>query len=93
MVAEILNVDLDELTEKLFVDLDTTQIEYVVNLDNKTNPMIEAGGAIIPIGKDFMVIDGQRISLSGVTVYAPMTSKVYLSSEAVDRLSKNRDIL
>jgi len=87
MVAEALGLDLDRATEHLFVDLDTAGLAYALNLTNSANPHVTTCGdsVVFPIGKDYMLLDGEEMALPGVAVYAPVTGKVYVSSEAIQK--------
>jgi alkaline phosphatase len=88
MVAAAMGFDLNDISLQLFVDLDTTTLEYQVNLNNSRDPFVEFDGAILPIGKNYMVLDSETIMLPGLTVYAPMTGKVYISQVAIGMLQK-----
>lgn len=83
MVADALKVDLEKLTDDLFLDLDSTQLDYQIDLSNDGDRIVRVGDAIIPVGKDLMRWNGEEIRLPGLTIYAPKTNKVYLSREAV----------
>lgn len=88
MVAAAMGVDLKYIAQQLFIDLDTTTLEYQVNLSNSRDPVVEFDGAILPIGKNYMVLDSESVMLPGLTVYAPMTGKVYISQTAIGMLQK-----
>jgi alkaline phosphatase len=88
MVAAAMGVDLQGISHQLFVDLDTTTLEYQVNLNNSRDPVVEFDGAILPIGKDYIVLDSEIVMLPGLTVYAPMTGKVYISQTAIGILQE-----
>ena len=88
MVADALKVDLEQLTDDLFVDLDSTQLDYQVDLSNERDRIVRVGDAVIPVGKDLMRWNGEEIPLPALTIYAPNTNKVYLSREAVRLLAQ-----
>jgi alkaline phosphatase len=50
----------------------------------KNNLVLKINGAEFPIGKDYMIYEGEMIQLPGLTVYAPATEKVYVSKEALE---------
>jgi len=92
--AANLRVNLDKITQKLFVDLDDVTNDYEIigdpamgsygllnNLVVRINT--RRGTAELPVSKDYMILNGRQISLPGVTVYAPATGKVYVSKKAL----------
>lgn len=87
MAADVIGANLDKTTEKLYVDLDTVTSNYVIDETyDAENPVLVVAGAELPIGKDYMVKDGQTYQLPGLTVYAPATGKVYISETAIRKL-------
>jgi alkaline phosphatase len=87
MVADALRVDLNKATKRLFVDLSSTSLDYNVNLSNRSNPVVEISDkAVLPIGKDYLIVDNETVLVPGLTVYAPKTGKVYVSQRAVEIL-------
>lgn len=82
MAAAAFGFELDSFTKELYMELD---VEHDVNLTETANPVVElSDGTIFPIGKDYMMDSaGNKVSLPGVTVYAPMTGKVYVSNKAL----------
>jgi alkaline phosphatase len=86
MAADAMDVNLDHATRKLYVDLDTVTGDYKIVADdvNSENLTLEVAGAQLPISKDYMVLEkGKTKELPGVTVYAPMTGKVYVAKKAL----------
>ena len=81
MAAKAIGVNLNQTTANLFVDLDTVTTDYVIE-----NDVLYVAGAELPLGADYMVKCNRTIMLPGVTVYAPMTGKVYLSKKAIRML-------
>eukprot|EP00977_Amphora_coffeiformis_P014243 scaffold3946_cov177-Amphora_coffeaeformis.AAC.6 len=85
MAAAAFGIDLDSFTKELYMEVD---VEHEVNLTQTMNPVVElSDGTIFPIGKDYMIdAAGNKVSLPGVTVYAPMTGKVYVSNKALSSI-------
>jgi alkaline phosphatase len=88
MVARAMGVNLTEMTAELFVDLDTTDLDYTVNTSDPTNPFATVQGFVFPLGTDYFLDDDRRIMLPGVTIYAPMTKKLYISEFAIQKLDE-----
>jgi alkaline phosphatase len=98
IAAEAINVDLKKTTNKLYVDLDETGVDYSVDTSDQENPIVKIGEWELPVNKDYMVktleIDKNRktvvktvtVQLPGLTVYAPETNKVYLSKMALRKI-------
>ena len=71
----------------LYIDLDTTDLEWSTDYINSTHPadpMATVNGYIFPFNTDYMMNGDVRVRLPGITVYAPMTNKLYLSNEAIE---------
>jgi alkaline phosphatase len=88
MVARAMGVDLAAMTAELFVDLDTTDLEYTVDTSNSTDPFATVEGFVFPLGTDYFLMDDERIMLPGVTIYAPMTGKLYISEVAIQMVDE-----
>ena len=86
MAAEAIGVDLNETTNTLFAGLRDQGIEFEVTTEESI-PVARAGGAVFPLGKDYMFVDGERIQLPGISVFAPMTGQVYVARSALDYVS------
>ena len=82
-IAEALGGSLTRLERELYVDLDTTDLTYSVNVEDVTNEHAIIEGYVFPLNTDFFMNQDVRVSLPGITVYAPMTGKLYISSEAI----------
>jgi alkaline phosphatase len=90
MAAEYMNVNLDRMTRRLYVDVATVTGAYDIVDSGMGNLVLNIGVAQIPISKDYMIIPGRRgkdkiVPLPGVAVYAPATDKVYVSRKALRR--------
>lgn len=88
IVADAMNLKLGKVTSKLYVDLDTTRFrkKYIVDMTDEKNPILVVNETVFPIGKDFMTYDGKTIMLPGLTVYATLTGKVYISRQGLAHL-------
>lgn len=88
IAAETIGLRLDRTTAKLFVDLDSVTSNYVLDTSNDpANPVLHLAGAKLPISKDYLIKNGETVQLPGLTVYAPMTGKIYLSKTALRLLN------
>jgi alkaline phosphatase len=90
----ILNTDLGKLVydllggeavvqNELYVDLDTTDLIWSVNITDVKDQVATVEGYVFPLNTDYFLNKSVRISLPGITVYAPMTDKLYISSTAI----------
>ncbi len=98
IAAEAINVDLKKTTNKLYVDLDETGVNYTVDITDPENPIVKIGDWELPVNKDYMVktlekdkkkrtvVKTVTVELPGLTVYAPETGKVYLSKMALRKI-------
>ncbi|SHI79581.1 alkaline phosphatase [Malonomonas rubra DSM 5091] len=86
IAADAIGVSLDKTTDNLYVDLDSVTHNYNIDMTDEANPVLLLAGAQLPISKDYMIKDGRTIQLPGLTVYAPMTGKVYVSKFALRTL-------
>lgn len=91
ITAYAMKAKLGETTRQLFVDMDTVACDYEIDWTDTENPVLKVADAELPISKDYMVIDGEKIQLPGVTVLAPQghgntdlsDDKVYVSKKAL----------
>jgi alkaline phosphatase len=86
IAADYIGVNLNSVTDDLYVDVSTVTSDYEIDNSDPENPVLLIGGAEIPISKDYMMYKGKTIQLPGVTVHAPATDKVYVSEEALSQL-------
>lgn len=87
LAAQIMKFDLDNIDQKLFVDVSEEFAEDEWELDVLTdpeNPVLHIKGAVLPVSKDILIKDEETHDLEGLVVYAPMSGKVYIPKEAVD---------
>ncbi|SDM55085.1 alkaline phosphatase [Geoalkalibacter ferrihydriticus] len=90
IAANAIGVDLDRTTQELFVDLDEVTSNYTIDTRDPANPVVMVGGAALPVSKDYMIKNNEIIQLPGLTVYAPVTGKVYVSRQAIKELDLNK---
>jgi alkaline phosphatase len=92
IAADAIGVDLERLTNRLYLDLGaftSYEIEVSTDADGQIidNGVVKVGGWELPISKDYMEKDGNRIQLPGLTVYASgdanIPEKVYVSRKAL----------
>jgi alkaline phosphatase len=83
IAAKAMKVDLDKLTNSLYVDVSTITNDYEIDNTDPTTLVLKIAGADLPISKDYMIKNGRTIKLPGLTVYAPATGKVYISKMAL----------
>jgi alkaline phosphatase len=84
IAAEAMNTDLDNASDYLYVELQN----YELDTTDPENPVVKVNGAELPVSKDYMIYKGREIKLPGLTVYAPMTEKVYISKKAIRILNR-----
>ena len=93
IMADAMGVNLDTVTNQLFVDIKDVTSDYTIDLDND---VLTVGDAVLPLGVDYMVVKGRTISLPGVTVYASgddnVAETVYISKKAIRILKWTRQI-
>ena len=77
---------LDHLNNRLYIDLDSTSLTWSGEVSDVTNEHAIIEGFEFPINTDYFLNSGVRIMLPGITVYAPMTGKVYVSMEAIQMI-------
>jgi alkaline phosphatase len=93
MVAVAFGLDMADIQDQLFVDLDDAfPGNWSLDESDPANPVakvtVGAVNAELPINKNLLTIDGgMPIELEGVVVYASNTGKVYVPQEAVDMIT------
>jgi alkaline phosphatase len=90
-MAEAMGLDLGQLTERLFVEAGAAFPEGKVTIEKDGENLVARitlpdKTADLPINKDILMTAGRSVELEGVVVYAPNTGKVYVPSQAVERL-------
>ena len=84
--------DLDQVDSKLFVEaagaFATLGAEITIDKTDPANLVLVAKKGIkraeIPFSKNVVKVNGQVYEVTGITVYAPKTGKVYLPQQAVE---------
>lgn len=100
IAAEVIDVNLKQTTNKLYVDLDTAGVAYSIDTTtDAANPVVKIGDWELPVSKDYMVktvnkdkgkksvVKTVTVQLPGLTVYAPETGKAYLSKVALRKIN------
>jgi alkaline phosphatase len=90
-MAEAMGLDLDRLTQRLFLDAGPAfpkgKVTVVTDGDNLVVKItLPDKTAELPVNKNILMTDGRSEELEGVVVYAPNTGKAYIPSQAVVRL-------
>lgn len=57
--------------------------EYLLNMTDSSNLVLEIGDAELPVNKNILIKDGVAHELEGIVVYAPATGKVYIPAGAL----------
>jgi len=90
-MAEAMGLDLDRLTQQLFVDADAAFPEGKVTVEKQGENLVARitlpdKTAELPVNKNILMTAGLQVELDGVVVYVSNTGKVYLPSQAVELL-------
>jgi alkaline phosphatase len=93
MAAGAMNVDLEKISDFLYVDLEEAGVDFSIDATtDPANPVVIAGGATLPVSKDYMIVKKRwrtiAYKLPGLTVHAPETGKVYVSQRALRILKR-----
>ena len=84
MVGDLMG-GLEGLEDVLFNDVDKYGLGWSVDLSDPTNEIATVEGHVFPLDTNYVVLaDGGRQTFPSVTVYAPMTEKLYLSAAAIE---------
>ncbi|MDI9395421.1 MAG: alkaline phosphatase [Euryarchaeota archaeon] len=97
-VAKKLGFDLNKTNSDLFVEVEEVfsrddgdgklnESEYLLDTTNSSNPVLKIGDAELPISKNVLIKGGVTYELNGIVVYAPVTGKVYIPTEALSLLN------
>jgi alkaline phosphatase len=93
-IAKEIGFDLNKTNSQLFVEADEffskdngdgklDENEYLLNMTNSSNPVLRIGDSELPVNKNLLIKDGVVHELEGIVVYAPVSNKVYIPSEAL----------
>jgi alkaline phosphatase len=90
VTAKALDIDMDMLNKRLFVEAAPAFKESRVEVDMRDmyNPVVvitrDGKTAKLPVNKNILMVDGKEILLEGIVVYAPDTRKAYVPQQAVN---------
>lgn len=84
--------DLDQVDNKLFIEASAAfkPLGATVTIDktDPVNPVLvirkETKQAQMPFSKNLVIVNGKTHEMTGITVYAPKTDKVYVPQQAVE---------
>jgi alkaline phosphatase len=87
VVAAALQVDLDALTRRLYVDAQTVFPEAHLDPNDPDGPALRIGSARLPVNQNRLLRPGRpEQRLSGLVVHIESTGRTFLPQEAVDLL-------
>lgn len=89
-VANIMNIDLDGLTEKLYIPAREgyealgAEISFVYNENTNHEVKVTKGDTeiILPISKNYAIVNGEEVDLGGLIIYN--TEQIYVPQTALD---------
>jgi alkaline phosphatase len=84
IAAKYLGSKLDYVTDYLYRDVGMFELDDT----DPANPVVMIGDVAFPVNKDYMMYRGETYQMPGLTVYAPMTGKAYVSQKALNRALK-----
>jgi alkaline phosphatase len=61
--------------------------EYLLNTTDSSNPVLQIGDAKLPVNTNILIKNDVAHELEGIVVYAPVTGKVYIPSEALSLIN------
>jgi len=93
-IAKDLGFDLNETNSHLFIEVGEVfskdngdgqldKNEYLLNMTDSSNPVLEIGDAELPVNTNILIKNGVAHELEGIVVYAPVTGKVYIPAGAL----------
>ncbi|WP_321420092.1 alkaline phosphatase [uncultured Methanomethylovorans sp.] len=91
-ISKELNFSLDNISEKLFVDVDEAfPGKYELDKTDSNNLVLKIGDYKLPVNKDILIDSkGVEHKLDGIVIYAPKANdgkgKVYIPQQAVDMI-------
>jgi alkaline phosphatase len=86
--------DLNQTNAHLFVEVDDVfkkdkgegkldKNEYMLDMTNSSNPVLRIGDVERPVDENILIKNGVTHELEGIIVYALVTGKVYIPTEAI----------
>ncbi|MGA9187041.1 MAG: alkaline phosphatase [Methanosarcina sp.] len=93
-IAKKLGFDLNKTNSHLFTEVgevfstdngdgQVDKNEYLLNVTDSSNPVLEIGDAELPVSTNILIKNGLAHELEGIVVYAPATGKVYIPAGAL----------
>jgi hypothetical protein len=67
----------------LFIDVDTTDLDYTVNTEKKYDRYAMIEGFKFPLDVDYFETEGGAVLKEGITYYAPEIDKLFISANAI----------
>ncbi|MDP4197812.1 MAG: alkaline phosphatase, partial [Bacteroidota bacterium] len=92
-IAKELGFDLNKTNLHLFIEVgeifskdngdgQLDKNEYLLNMTDSSNPVLEIGDAELPVSTNILIKNGVAHEPEGIVVYAPETGKVYIPAGA-----------
>jgi alkaline phosphatase len=86
--------DLNQTNARLFVEVGDVfkkdngegkldKNEYMLDMTNSSNPVLRIGDVERPVDENILIKNGVTHELEGIIVYALVTGKVYIPTEAI----------
>ncbi|HWR25605.1 MAG TPA: alkaline phosphatase [Methanosarcina sp.] len=96
-IARELEFNLNKTSSQLFIeagevfsqdngDGELSENEYLLDIKDPSNPVLRIEDAELPVNKNLLIKNNITHELEGIVVYAPVTNKVYIPSEALSLL-------
>jgi alkaline phosphatase len=93
-IAKELGFDLNKTNSHLFIEVGEVfskdngdgqldENEYLLNMTDSSNPVLEIGGAELSVSTNILIKNGVAHELEGIVVCAPVTGKVYIPAGAL----------
>lgn len=80
--AAAFGTNLDSLTDNLYMDVSELTTEFTIDTTTPGDWFLQLGDKRIALNKDYMTLNGSKIMLPSLNVYAPTTNKAYISEAA-----------
>jgi alkaline phosphatase len=97
-IAKELGFDLNKTNSNLFIEVGKVfskdngdgildKNEYLLNMTDSSNLVLEIGDVKMPVNTNILIKNGVVHELEGIVVYAPITGKVYIPTEALSLIN------
>lgn len=83
MIAELMG-GLEGFEDVIYVDVAKSGMEWSVDVSDPTSEIAMVEGHVFPLDTDYVLTHNGRKKFPSVTIYAPMTNKLYLSAAAIE---------